>query len=121
MRNALLALSLSLAATGIASAQSTVGAANASSVVGTSATVCGKIDSFRFNENSEGQPTFLHMGGAFPRHAFAVRINGADRGRFNPAPEQLVGSMVCVTGSVALAQGNLPEMALQSPNALTVM
>ena len=121
MRTALFALSLCLAAPGMALAQSTVGAASASSVVGKNATVCGKVESFRFNENTEGQPTFLHMGGAFPRHTFAVRINGADRARFNPAPDQLVGSMVCVTGNVVFAQGNLPEMALQSPKALTVM
>jgi hypothetical protein len=120
MKTAVLILALSVAATG-AAAQSTVGAASAGNVVGKSATVCGKVESFRYNENAEGQPTFLHMGGAFPRHAFAVRINGADRGKFSPAPDQLVGTMVCVTGNVALAQGNRPEMALQSPNALTVM
>ena len=28
--------------------------------------VCGKVEKTRYAENSEGQPTFLHMGGAFP-------------------------------------------------------
>ena len=106
---------------GSAAAQTTVGAARADTVVGTNATVCGKVESFKFNENSEGQPTFLHFGGVFPKHTFAVRINGADKPKFSPPPDQLVGSMVCATGNVVFSQGNLPEMVITSPNALTVM
>lgn len=103
------------------SAQQTVGAGNAATVVGKGATVCGKVESFRFNENSDGQPTFLHLGGAYPNHTFAVRISGEDKKKFSPAPEELVGHMVCVTGSVAFAQGNKPEMVITSPKDLNVM
>lgn len=103
-----------------AHAQTTVGAAQANSVVGQGATVCGKVESFRFSENLEGQPTFLHLGGAFPRHTFTVRINGADRARFDD-PEQLVGRMICVTGNVAFAQGNVPEMLIRAAGELTLM
>jgi hypothetical protein len=121
MRHASLLLLCLAFAAGTASAQSTVGAAKASTVVGSNATVCGKVESFRYNENSEGQPTFLHLGGVFPKHTFAVRINGADRAKFTPAPDQLVGSMICVTGKVVFSQGNLPEMLVESANAMTVM
>jgi hypothetical protein len=103
-----------------AQAQPTVGAANAATVVGKGATVCGKVESFRFNENTEGQPTILHLGGVFPKHTFAVRINGADRSRFDD-PQGLVGQMICVTGNVAFAQGNVPEMLIQSPGEMTRM
>lgn len=103
------------------SAQQTVGAGSASTVVGKGATVCGKVESFRFNENSDGQPTFLHMGGAYPNHTFSVRIAGADKAKFDPAPETLVGRMICVTGTVAFAQGNKPEMIVDSPKDLNLM
>lgn len=120
MRLALLITAL-LTLSASVNAQTTVGAANASAVVGKGATVCGKVESFRYNENSEGQPTFLHFGGAFPKHTFSVRINGADKGKFNPAPDTLLGRMICVTGSVAFAQGNVPEMVISAPSEMTMM
>jgi hypothetical protein len=120
MRPALPLLLLALCAQA-AVAQPTVGAGNARAVVGKGATVCGKVESFRFSANTEGQPTFLHLGGAFPRHTFVVRIDGSDRPRFDPPPETLVGQMICVTGNVAFAQGNVPEMVIRAPAELTRM
>lgn len=120
MRHLPVLFALLIAATP-AAAQTTVGAANAATVVGKGATVCGKVESFRYSENVDGQPTFLHLGGAFPKHTFTVRINGADRGKFNPLPDTLVGRMICVTGSVAFAQGNVPEMVITAPGELNLM
>lgn len=42
--------------------------------VGKDGMVCGKVEKARYAEGSEGQPTFLYMGGAFPRHTFSARI-----------------------------------------------
>ena len=47
--------------------------------VGKDGMVCGKVEKARYAEGSEGQPTFLYMGGAFPRHTFSARIAGANR------------------------------------------
>lgn len=110
-----------LCASAMGAAQTTVGAGKAAAVVGKGATVCGKVESFRVLENAEGQPTLLHLGGVFPRHTFTVRISGEHRKRFDPTPEQLVGEMICVTGAVAFAQGNVPEMVIQKPAELTRM
>ena len=41
--------------------------------------------------------------------------------KFNPAPEQMVGNMVCATGNVVFSQGDRPEMAVSNPSSLTVM
>ena len=112
---------LGLGFSALVSAQQTVGANNASAVVGKGATVCGKVESFRFNENSDGQPTFLHLGGAYPNHTFAVRIAGSDKPKFDLPPEKMVGRMICVTGTVAFAQGNKPEMIIASPSDLNLM
>ena len=46
---------------------------------GKAGTVCGKVGKARFAENAEGTPTFLYMGGSFPRHTFTARIPGDDR------------------------------------------
>ena len=62
--------------------------------------VCGKVEKARYAEGSEGQPTFLYMGGAFPRHTFSARIPGAARGNFKFALESLEGKTVCVIGKI---------------------
>lgn len=102
-------------------AQPTIAPDNAQGFIGKDATVCGKVDSARYNENSDGQPTFMHMGGKFPTHKFAVRIMGENRAKFDPTPETRIGSMVCVTGRVGRAAGNRPEMTIDTPDVMQVL
>ena len=99
----------------------TIGADNAQGFIGKDATVCGKVESARYNENSDGQPTFMHMGGKFPAHKFSIRIMGDNRAKFDPAPDTLVGRTVCVTGRVGRAAGNRPEMTIAEPGELTLL
>ncbi|MDR7192528.1 hypothetical protein [Luteimonas terrae] len=81
---------------------------------GQSGMVCGKVEKTRYAENSEGQPTFLHMGGAFPRHTFSARIPQDQRGNFRPTPEELEGKDVCVLGTIQRDAGRA-EIAVRSP------
>lgn len=99
----------------------TIGADNAQSFIGKDATVCGKVESARYSENSDGQPTFLYMGGKFPAHKFGIRINGEHRDQFSPPPEQNEGKMVCASGRVGRAPGNRAEMVITGPADMTVM
>lgn len=85
--------------------------------VGREGTVCGKVEGAKYAQNSSGEPTFLYMGGAFPKHAFTVRIWGKDRDGFDPAPETLVGSVVCASGRIANAS-NRAEIVVNSPDKL---
>jgi|SRR5690554_6372682 len=68
--------------------------------IGTTGMVCGKVERTRHAANTEGEPTFLYMGGNFPRHTFTARIPGTLRGTFQPAPEELQGQDVCILGSI---------------------
>ncbi len=99
----------------------TIGPDNAQSFIGKDAIVCGKVESARYNENSDGQPTFMHFGGAFPRHKFSVRIDGANRDKFSPPPEEMIGQMVCVGGRIGRAAGNRPETKIEDPDSLKVL
>ncbi|MEN1941470.1 hypothetical protein WCE41_10070 [Luteimonas sp. MJ246] len=83
--------------------------------VGTSGMVCGKVERTRYAENSEGQPTFLYMGGAFPHHKFSARIPHAQREKFNPTLEELEGRDVCVLGMIQ-RDASRAEIAVRSPN-----
>ncbi len=79
--------------------------------------VCGKVEKARYAEGSEGQPTFLHMGGAFPRHTFSARIAGANRGKFSFPLESLEGKDVCVIGMIQ-RDASRAEIEVSSPAGL---
>lgn len=86
---------------------------------GREVTVCGPIDSARHSPNVEGQPTMLHMGGAFPHHKFSARVWGQDRAGFEQDLESLAGRMACVSGRVEIVSKR-PEVVLSSPRDLSV-
>jgi hypothetical protein len=118
----LLLLPAALALTATAAAQGpTIAPDNAQGFIGRDATVCGTIDSARYNENSDGQPTLMHLGGSFPRHKFAVRVDGVNRAKFSPPPEDMVGRMICVSGRIGRAAGNRPEMTIEDPSEMQVL
>jgi hypothetical protein len=81
--------------------------------VGKSGMVCGKVEKTRYAENSEGQPTFLHMGGAFPRHTFSARVPQELRASFRPTLEELEGRDVCVLGTIQ-RDASRAEIAVRS-------
>ncbi|WP_234412378.1 MULTISPECIES: hypothetical protein [Stenotrophomonas] len=85
--------------------------------VGKDGMVCGKVEKARFAEGSEGQPTFLYMGGAFPRHTFSARIAGENRGKFNFPLESLEGKTVCVIGKIQ-RDASRAEIEVSSPSSL---
>lgn len=81
-------------------AQQAIPAEHAVRFIGTTGMVCGTVERTRHATNTEGEPTFLYMGGSFPRHTFTARIPGSIRGTFTPAPEELRGQDVCISGSI---------------------
>lgn len=97
-----------------ACAQDAIRPEQAARHVGQTGMVCGKVEKTRYAENSEGQPTFLHMGGAFPRHTFSARISQEQRGKFKPTPEELEGKDVCVLGTIE-RDASRAEIAVRSP------
>ena len=84
---------------------------------GKAGTVCGKEGKARFAENAEGTPTFLYMGGSFPRHTFTARIPGDARAKFKPAPEEVEGKDVCVIGTIE-RDSSRAEIVVNSPSNL---
>ncbi|MBB5016521.1 hypothetical protein [Rehaibacterium terrae] len=86
---------------------------------GREVTVCGPVDTARRAPNVQGEPTLLHMGGAFPHHKFSARVWGQDRDKFEHDLESLVGRTACVSGRVTLV-GKRPEVVLSSPEDLAV-
>lgn len=97
---AAISLGACLLLTSVAFAQEAIPAEQAARHVGKSGMVCGKVERTRHAQNTEGEPTFLYMGGNFPRHTFSARIPGSIRDSFRPSPEELQGRDICVIGSI---------------------
>ena len=100
-----------------ASASEMISPENAARHIGKDGLVCGLVERGRYAEGSEGQPTFLHMGGAFPRHTFSARIPGSARGSFDFAPETLQGKTICVSGKIE-RDASRAEIEVRSPAAI---
>ena len=97
-----------------ASAQEMIPATHAVRHVGKTGMVCGTVDRTRHARNTEGEPTFLYMGGSYPRHTFSARIPGSIRDSFQPTPEELRGVDVCIVGSIE-RDASRAEIAVRSP------
>lgn len=98
-------------------AQEAIPAEQAVRHVGKEGMVCGRVEKTRYAQNTEGEPTFLYMGGNFPRHTFSARIPGDQRGRFKPTPEELEGRDVCVIGTI-MRDASRAEIAVTSPSSI---
>lgn len=90
----------------VAGAAGTITAEQAAAHVGEEVTVCGKVYGGKYLDRSNGTPTFINIGAAYPDSPFTVVIFGSDRGRFSYKPEKdLDGKMICVTGKVKEYKG----------------
>ncbi|KAF1684566.1 hypothetical protein B1992_14965 [Pseudoxanthomonas broegbernensis] len=98
-------------------AQEAIPAEQAVRHVGKEGMVCGKVEKTRYAQNSEGEPTFLYMGGAFPRHTFSARIPGDQRNKFKPTPEELEGRDVCIIGTIK-RDASRAEVEVTSPASI---
>lgn len=71
--------------------------------VGESVKVCGKVFSGRYLEQSNGSPTLLNIGAAYPNQLLTIVIWGDVRKQFEKAPEEMfMDKDVCVVGKIEL-------------------
>ena len=95
--------------------------AEAKDHIGEKVTVCDKVFGTRFLENSNGQPTFLNMGAAYPNSPFTVVVFGNDRSNFKEKPELYYNNKkVCVTGLVKEYNGKA-EIIITSETEIKIV
>jgi len=97
----------------------TLAAGEAASHVGSTARVCDRVASTKYSARTDGQPTFLNLGGAYPDQLLTVVIWGTDRGQFEEPEKRYAGKRVCVTGKIRLYKGK-PEVVVRDPTQITV-
>lgn len=96
-------------------------AAEAKDHTGEKITVCDKVFETRFLENSNGQPTFLNIGAAYPNSPFTIVIFGNERANFKEKPEVFYNNKkVCATGLIKEYNGK-PEMILSNESEIKIV
>ncbi len=84
-------------------------------------TVCDKVFGTRFLENSNGQPTFLNLGAAYPNSPFTIVIFGSERANFKEKPELFYNNKkVCATGLIKEYNGK-PEMVIAKETDIKIV
>lgn len=94
---------------------------SASEHVGVSVCLCGPVVSTKYASTSNGQPTFLNIGGGATNSSrLTIVIWGNNRSNFPTPPEAAYrGANICVTGKVKLYKG-IPEIEAKGPTQITV-
>lgn len=100
-----------------ASAPAPIEPHQASAHIGERAQVCGLVASAKFASESNGAPTFLNLGDAFPHHVFTAVVWGPDRSAFPYVLESLQGEHICVVGDISEFRGK-PQVVLSRPSQI---
>lgn len=86
--------------------------------VGSVVTVCDSVASATYVSRSNGRPTFLNLGRAYPNQIFTVVIWGEVRDQFPEPPERAFRNRrICVTGRVTTYRG-APQIVVREPSAV---
>ena len=98
-----------------ASCAGAVSWSRAERLVGRTATVKGLVVTTKYARYSNGSPTFLDLGRAYPSASrFTVVIWGRNRGRFGSPERRYYGRTICVRGLVRSYDGHA-EMFASTP------
>lgn len=109
---------LTLLAVNFSFCQTEIKVQDVSKHINDSVRVCGKAASIRFLENSEGQPTFINMGAAYPRQLLTIVIWGTVRSKFEKTPEDLfMDKEICVIGKIELYKEK-PQIVITEPKQI---
>lgn len=91
----------------LASCSGAISWSSAKSVVGRVATVKGPVVDAFYARSSNGSPTFLNLGRAYPNASrFTIVIWGENRGRFGAPERRYRGRTICVRGRVSTYRGS---------------
>ena len=118
--NCLLSLAFALLLCFAAAAQKEIKPEEVSGHVGDSVTITGKVAGGRYFPNTEGAPTLLNIGAAYPNQLLTVVIRGAARKELGGIPEKdLLEKDIRVSGKVELYKGK-PQLVVYRAGQLTV-
>lgn len=88
---------------------------------GQNVSVFGEVVDTNYASSSNGQPTFLNIGKAYPDpERFTVLFWINNRDKFPPSPEDYyLGKSICVSGYIELYEG-VPEIEITDPSQILI-
>ena len=93
-------------------AQTAVKLEEASSHIGDSVHVCGKVYGVKFFNTTSTSLTFINLGAAYPNQLLTAVIGKEARATFDKTPEELFeNKTVCVDGKLELYKGK-PQIVI---------
>ncbi len=117
------ALAVAVAPTAASTAGSCRGSiswSRASRYIGRVETIKGPVAGAYYAFSSNGSPTFLDVGVAYPNpRRFTVLIWGRDRAKFRSPEHTYLGRTICVRGLVRLYRGGA-EVFASSPSQIAI-
>lgn len=102
------------------SAQNNIHIEDASKHIGEIVTICDKIYEGKFMKDAKTAPTFLKMGGVYPKHKVIILISYNDRKNFTDNPEIFyLEKDVCITGKIIELKGK-PYITIRKPTEIQI-
>ena len=109
----ILIMLIALGCLNTASAQDTIKLEQVKQRVGDSVTVCGSVDGTRYLVTADNSPTFLNMGGEYPKQLLTVVIWADIREQIKGKPElDFKNKNICITGRIELYKGS-PQIVIK--------
>jgi hypothetical protein len=103
-----------------AQAQKEISIDSLSQHIGDSVTICTKIYGGIYLDRSNGTPTLLNAGGAYPNAPLTIMIPGDARGKFKNPPEVFYKDKeVCISGKIILYKEK-PEIIVYDEKQIVV-
>lgn len=101
-------------------AQKTIKLEEASSHVGDSVHVCGKVYEVKFFKTASTSYTFINLGAPYPRQLLSIVIAKDARAAFEKTPEELFeNKSICVDGKIELYKGR-PQIEVTDKKQVNV-
>lgn len=85
--------------------------------IGKKVTVCGLVSNVFYYERGKGSPTFIDMGGRYPKEQLDLVVWKEYREKFSYDLETLDETNICVTGVVKEYRGK-PEIEVMNPDQI---
>ena len=94
---------------------------SARKAIGTYATIKGRVAGAKYASWSNGSPTFVDLGVAYPSsRRFTIVIWGENRARFGAPETKYWNHVLCVKGLVTTYNG-IPQIEAMSPGQIAIV
>ena len=98
-----------------------ISVAKAKKNIGKYRTVVGRVSGTKYANRSNGKPTFLNIGGKYPKQKMTVVIWGDDLWRFSFKPHKRYRQKKIAVSGKIVKYGGKPQIKVTSPSQIKIL